>query len=274
MIDQDQPHNPIRSNDSEKRERPGIQLNFAINDPMQITQILYRSDLSSEETRPDIAAIQNHARSLSPEMFEFTRNRYTTGNYAIPEGDTEETFHQKYDIYIQQVIETPEYQRVRQQTKDFLQKCQSQWEQNYVKSAEIIRTITGVDLNKSITVYIYHPSLNTGSYYAQGNIINWGHEDIWPNYTSVYLWHEIMHSYLGNSDVEHAVIQLLTDNELRVKLNGGSYGNPDLPLTQRYEGHPNLFPLMNKLLPDWQRYIDPDNNKRRNINDFIQTHSY
>ncbi len=83
------------------------------------------------------------------------------------------------------------------------------------------------------------------------NVIGWGHHEEWPNYTTVYLWHEILHSYLGYSELEHTLIQLVTDNELRVQLNGGSY--------PPFVGHENLNPLTEKLFPYWKKYLQKDN---------------
>ena len=75
----------------------------------------------------------------------------------------------------------------------------------------------------------------------------------------MFLWHEILHAYFGQTDLDHAAIQFITDEELRVKLNGGSY--------PPYVGHASLSPLMNRVLPQWKRYL---NNKDKNIKDFME----
>ncbi|MBI2019365.1 hypothetical protein HYS95_01690 [Candidatus Daviesbacteria bacterium] len=80
------------------------------------------------------------------------------------------------------------------------------------------------------------------------NDIAWGHAPEWNNYATVYLWHEALHSYLDYTDLSHALIQFVTDNELRVRLNKGDTYPP-------FVGHKDLFPLMNKLLPNWQSYL-------------------
>jgi hypothetical protein len=265
MADQNPPLMTV--DDLEKRERPGLRLRFAINDDMQISRIIWRFHNPLGKTNRDIATIQDLAKKSSPEMFEWINNKFSTGNSEIPIGETEESFLQKYNLYIKQITETPEYQKIRQETEKHLRECQTQWEQNYPQTSEIIHDLTRIDLNKSMTVYILHPSLHVGSQSFGKNIINWGHRENWPNYTTVYLWHEIMHSYLENSDLAHAIIQLIADNELRTRLNGGSYGQPDSP--QRYEGHPSLFPLMDQILPAWQEYMKLETSKR-NIYDFIE----
>jgi len=105
-------------------------------------------------------------------------------------------------------------------------------------------------------VYITHPSLKNGQYLGE-NKITLGHNEDWPNYFTIYLWHEILHSYLGKTDLEHALIQFITDEELRIKLNGGEY--------PPFVGHKNLFPLMERILPFWRKYLK---NKSKNIIEF------
>lgn len=68
----------------------------------------------------------------------------------------------------------------------------------------------------------------------------WGGLEMWPNYTTIYVWHEIFHSILPGqglktTDLDHALIQLITDNELNARLNGFSYPPFDdivIPLSQ------------------------------------------
>ncbi len=117
---------------------------------------------------------------------------------------------------------------------------------NYEASNHLIADIIGLSFSKNFTVYITHPSLKNGKSISDGKI-EWGHKEEWPNYTTIYLWHEILHSYLPHDDLSHAIIQLITDNELRILLNGGRY--------PPFEGHEDLFPIMKKLLPYWKRYI-------------------
>lgn len=62
--------------------------------------------------------------------------------------------------------------------------------------------------------------------YLGSNEISWGGVNEWENYEIVYIWHEILHDdkLLGTeSDVNHAIIELISDNELRRRLNGDEY---------------------------------------------------
>ena len=82
--------------------------------------------------------------------------------------------------------------------------------------------------------------------------IGWGSWGHFQNYTTVYLWHEILHLIMELEDVSHAVNQMATDNELRIRLNKTSY--PPL------EGHDWLKPIMKKILPKWGDYLQSDMN--------------
>ncbi|KKU99309.1 MAG: hypothetical protein UY32_C0002G0045 [Candidatus Jorgensenbacteria bacterium GW2011_GWC1_48_8] len=116
----------------------------------------------------------------------------------------------------------------------------------------------GLKLNKKIAVYITHPGLKNGRYVGN-NTIEWGHNEDWPNYATIYLWHEILHSYIGYSEKGHAVIELITDEELRTQLNSGKY--------PPFVGHKYLKSIKNRLLPQWRKYL---NSEERNIRKFIK----
>jgi hypothetical protein len=154
------------------------------------------------------------------------------------------------ELAMEKIEATPEYKKLFDQTKDYLELCQTQWQKNLDQTVSIIGELTGLDLNREFTIIITHPSLRNG--YSLGQINNrntiaWGTTEEWPNYITVYLWHEILHSYLDLNDTNHALIQLITDNELRVRLNGGKY--------PPFEGHSTLISEMNSLLPKWQEYL-------------------
>jgi len=76
----------------------------------------------------------------------------------------------------------------------------------------------------------------------------------------VYLWHEILHSYFDNSDINHAIIELITDEELRCFLNHSSY--------PPFVGHKHLKILKKKLLSKWKIYTNSNN---KDIKHFIST---
>jgi hypothetical protein len=71
----------------------------------------------------------------------------------------------------------------------------------------------------------------------------------------VYLWHEILHSYLPKDPISHCLIQLITDNGIRVLLNKEEQLFPLI-------GHPALSTLMEAIYPKWEEYLK---NSNRNI---------
>lgn len=143
------------------------------------------------------------------------------------------------------------------QTAESLPIVRDEWERNCVKTSEWVAGMTGLEFSKDVPVYLTHPKIKQG--HAGRDCIFWAHRLTWPNYNTVYLWHEYLHLAIPGGDLEHAVIQLITDNELKIRLNGGSY--------PPFEGHEYLFKLMQLLLPEWQQYLKGTEN--RNIKNFI-----
>lgn len=134
----------------------------------------------------------------------------------------------------------------------------AEWQIQLQRSAVIMQNLTGIDFSKKpIVVQVLHPGLPAGRFDPLNQKVYWryvGNEypdykpiDYFPNYNVVYLWHERMHAELPFDDLEHAVIQLMTDNELRIQLNGGSY--------PPFVGHPDLTLKMEAILPDWKAYV-------------------
>lgn len=95
----------------------------------------------------------------------------------------------------------------------------------------------------------------------KNNTFIYGHKEEWNNYNMVYIAHEILHSMFGSTDVEHCIIELITDNELRIRLNGcGKYFEMDnVPV-----GHLFLRNLELKIYPHWQEYLK----NKKNIYEF------
>jgi len=83
----------------------------------------------------------------------------------------------------------------------------------------------------------------------------------WPNYSTVYIWHEMLHSYFGRSDVEHAIIELITDEHMRKLLNSDTY--------PPFVGHEYLSDVKKKLLKDWLVFIKQND---KDINKFVKAH--
>ena len=165
------------------------------------------------------------------------------------------------DNALEVIRQSQAYGRLIEETADYLKFVEQQWQQNEKKVLSIIQELTGLELPKSkIIVYLTHPKLKNGLAVDEKTIV-WGHSEDFKNYTTVYLSHELMHilTDLDNSQITHAIIELLTDNELRIQLNQkGTYFE--------YPGHSNLQPLTKKFLPRWKSYLKQED---KNIFSFI-----
>lgn len=153
------------------------------------------------------------------------------------------------------------YSQLIEETSDYLKFVDQQWQQNEQNALSIIQELTGLEfLRSKIVIYLTHPKLKNGLTVDKKTIV-WGHSEDFKNYTTVYLCHELLHilTDLDNSQITHAIIELLTDNELRIRLNQkGTYFE--------YPGHPSLRPLTKKLLPRWKSYLKKED---KNIFKFI-----
>jgi hypothetical protein len=132
--------------------------------------------------------------------------------------------------------------------------AESEWGEKLKDSTKIITDLTGLSFSGDrINVIITDPDIREGRLAPQQKRIYWRHSVNAPapfkNYTTVYLWHELLHTKLGGNDTPHAVIELIADNQLRVALNGGTYG----PAV--FEGHTALLPRKQQLYPDWREYL-------------------
>ena len=150
-------------------------------------------------------------------------------------------------------IETDEFKQLYKETVEYMDKLEEEWKS---KKDEILKTlydISRVNVPKeTFNIYVVHPRKIYGGRNMGNNNIAWGHWDEWPNYTMVYLMHEVYHSVLGKGDIPHSIIQLATDNELRIRLNkGGEY----FKCKGNNVGHRRLREIEKKLLPDWGEFL-------------------
>ncbi len=233
------------SNNPELRENEGLRMDFRIDNKLLIYDTLWRSTqnyFSSIENQEDFFAFQNFAMAVSEQCYGYFSGKASPEQFFASGGAEDQL-----NAYMSQMEQSKEFGKIRQQTEAYLEVVKTQWERNYPQTAQVAQELTGLDLNKQLTVMIMHPSLSIGAYRGN-NTIAWGHHEDWNNYSTVYLWHEVLHSYLDYTDLSHALIQFIVDNELRVRLNEGETYPP-------YVGHKDLFPLMDKILPYWHSYL-------------------
>lgn len=155
------------------------------------------------------------------------------------------------------IFQSKEFRKLRKETDQHLIEIARQWEENGEIALSFVQEISGISLpNNIITVLVTHPKLHSGRAIVDKNVILWGRTEDWQNYHATYLCHELMHILTKknqkNADIMHALIELMTDNELRIRLNGkGEY------FTEKDQsvGHKFLQELEQRILPIWREYL-------------------
>lgn len=146
-----------------------------------------------------------------------------------------------------------EFKKLLSETEEYKKWLENEWLEKRKQVEKELTDILRIPLPKDqFTVIVFHPKLAEGRY-LENKTIAWGHIEEWPNYSIVYLSHEFLHEVFGRSKIEHAIIELATDNELRIRLsNGGDYFYvDDKPIV-----HEELLSLEKKILPLWLEYLE------------------
>lgn len=173
------------------------------------------------------------------------------------------------DIY-GDILKTKEFKKLYRETENYLTFVEKQWSENKRIALGELKEITGIQIpDKKFNVFITHPKNYNGRLLDQDNIA-WGHNEDWKNYTTVYLCHELMHSMTKfhnnyiKPEILHAIIELATDEELRIRLNKkGVYfkeGNKKV-------GHKELIKIKKAILPYWKIFLKQ---KNKNIEEFAK----
>lgn len=153
------------------------------------------------------------------------------------------------------IFKSKEFKRLYKETAEYLEFVKSQWKTNEKEALKNLEDILKIKFpNKKITVYITHPKLKNGKSLPKKNLIFWGHPENWKNYSTIYLCHELLHvlTWKKQKDyrIMHALIELATDEELRIRLNKrGKYFDTK-------DGHKDLVELKKKILPYWKSYLN------------------
>ncbi len=235
-----------------------IRLNFKIDSNYLIAHTLSSTsgdNFSSIKHKKNIVMFQNYAWKKCQSCYNLLAGRVFAEE--VIEGKLQKTT-KHIPQFLTELKKSKQYRKIYQQTERYLKFGRNQWNKNYQVSSGAVKKLTGLKLDKKFDVYITHPSLRNGKNRGN-NLIEWGHCEDWPNYSTIYLWHEVLHSYLGRSDIEHAVIELITDEELRKLLNGDKY--------PPFVGHRRLALIKIKLLPLWKKYLKSGSG---NIKQFIR----
>lgn len=158
---------------------------------------------------------------------------------------------------------TTEYKGLLERMIQYKTDLESKWIEKKEQVIKHLEDILKINLpDNAVTVFVVPPEIGGGLYLGDIKIF-WGHSEDWENYSLVYLAHEYLHSFLHGGELVHAIIELATDNELRIRLNnGGQYFTEN----GYHVGHERLRSLEEKLLPQWKNYLI---DKNQTIYDFI-----
>lgn len=204
---------------------------------------------------PAIVDFQNAAWERDREANDFIRFGPQDDTFIF--GKSLENLSKRSAELLKQMLDDPTFKPLLAETTQSLSLVRTEWESNLLKTNDMIAEMTGLALNKDVDVYLTHPKMKQG--HAGHGYICWAYRTTWTNYNTVYLWHETLHLILPGGDLEHAVIQLITDNEMRSRLNGVDY--------PPFEAHEEHKETMAKLLPSWQAYLK---RPKKDIHEFIR----
>ncbi len=160
----------------------------------------------------------------------------------------------KLEKIYKDIFETSEFKKLLKETQNYLHLTEKRWNRKQKNALDFIAKKSGIKIpNKKFTIFLTHPKLHNGRAITEKDIIVWGHPEEWKNYTVVYLCHELMHFLTWDKQknplIMHAIIELLTDNELKIFL-----GQNKKEKNQGVIGHKNLLSLRKKILPYWINY--------------------
>lgn len=166
--------------------------------------------------------------------------------------DTLETASDELLALVEEGLQSDEFSKLLSETEEYKTWLGNEWEQKKARVNQELLDILRAPLPKDqFKVVVFHPKLAEGRYLGKGTLA-WGHSEDWSNYSVVYLCHEALHEFFGESDLEHSIIELVTDNELRIRLNGGG---EYLYIDGELVGHENLLNLEKKILSKWLDYL-------------------
>lgn len=241
-----------------------MDLKFEINEDYLVAHTLHARDrrFSSDRYRSDITSFQEKAREISDKGYSVLIG----GSNFHPEKLLRypKTRCREANELLGEAKKTQEYRIILGQTQDYRREIKEQWNRNYESTSRDITEMTMLSFESDkFRVYITHPSLRNGRYLGNGKII-WGHGDEFDNYATIYIWHEILHGKFNHEKrvdfLEHSIIHLIADNEMRKRLNGETY-----PPFLGHEYYEHLIPIVIDIFPHWIEYLK---NSDRNIFEF------
>jgi len=273
-----------------------IKLNFRVNRYCLAYLLINKLNQLTESSNKDVS-LNTLTKNLQKKLFVKYRNDAAYYFVYLPEfkyvqwaADTiylnknddstkKNIKHLSYEIedIFKTIFRSQEFKIILKQTFQYNNLVKKAWNQNKSFISKYLKEIIGAELpNISVTVNIVHPSFKIGRAIRDKNLIIWGHFDDWQNYTIVYLTHELLHIlfnyyHIKPNELSHALIELIADNELRVRLNQGEKYFKE---NKMVIGHPYLKELEKNILPYWLKYLKKPDKEKNLIIFFNQLEKY
>lgn len=173
----------------------------------------------------------------------------------------------KYNKMFKDIYKTRLFEETYAKTKKNLVTVTKEYLENFDTVKDYFHNTLKIKPNLTINAYIVSPDLRTGlAYYNDDNSIILGHKNgnLIKNYNTTYLVHEAMHClypYLnepprntfttGDVNLTHALIELVSDNELFTKLDSQNrYMN-----NEKLLGHSFTREHKKVIMPYWFKFL-------------------
>lgn len=205
---------------------------------------------------PEWVNLKNYLWKVSPEGYLFLTGTPEIFLEISTSENAKKIFKESQQL-LRMGLKRKEFKHIYLETIEYKTWLEKQWKNNATKIFGWLKEITGLILSlETVTVYITHPKLRNGKMLAGKTTICWGHSEDWKNYSLIYLTHELLHILVEkkykDADIMHALIELLADNEIRIRLNKrGKYFKEG----KFKVGHNYLLPLEKKILPYWKKFL-------------------
>lgn len=210
---------------------------------------------AEEQYKKDIVAFQNIAWAKSKDLCMVLDGRFPIFKFNLCNNWNFREASNTIDTFIADLSKSEEFRLLLKQVNNSKIEIEKEWKENFRITSAYIQNI-GINIEDTYTAYLVHPGLKAGNYIGKNKLI-WSNQTYWPNYNTVYLWHEILHSYFESNDYTHSIIEFVTDEEMRKILNGQEY--------PPFVGHSNLTEIKNKDLAVWEEYLDRGKKDIKNL---------
>ena len=155
--------------------------------------------------KKDIIAFQNLAWKQSEVFVNLIDGRVKIYKYSAKNKHSYEQMGKDLDNFIATIIQSAEFKVIEKHVEQSKQLIVHEWESNYKKTSEYLKSL-GIDFEATFDIFLA-PTIYKEGHNTRNNQIFWSYQTHWPNYNTIYLWHEVLHSYFDgdSTDQTHAL---------------------------------------------------------------------